>query len=119
MGFPGVVRGLPSALLPASSWGLEAGLPHRADAWRRVPSLQQRAHVLPPLSPGPEPQANLGDLPSLPALVGQVLLMADFNKDSRVSLAEARSLWALLQRNEFLLLLSLQGRVPGAPREAR
>ncbi|XP_008824687.1 divergent protein kinase domain 1B, partial [Nannospalax galili] len=49
-----------------------------------------------------------GDLPSLPALVGQILLMADFNKDSRVSLAEAKSVWALLQRNEFLLLLSLQ-----------
>nr|XP_014336869.1 PREDICTED: LOW QUALITY PROTEIN: protein FAM69B [Bos mutus] len=60
-------------------------------------------------------KANLGDLPSLPALVGQVLLMADFNKDSRVSLAEARSLWALLQRNEFLLLLSLQGRGHAAP----
>ncbi|KAK1333985.1 hypothetical protein QTO34_004983 [Cnephaeus nilssonii] len=53
-------------------------------------------------------KANLGDLPSLPALVGQVLLLADFNKDSRVSLAEAKSVWALLQRNEFLLLLSLQ-----------
>ncbi|XP_046494025.1 divergent protein kinase domain 1B isoform X1 [Equus quagga] len=53
-------------------------------------------------------KANLGDLPSLPALVGQVLLMADFNQDSRVSLAEAKSMWALLQRNEFLLLLSLQ-----------
>nr|XP_048308708.1 divergent protein kinase domain 1B isoform X1 [Myodes glareolus] len=53
-------------------------------------------------------KANLGDLPSLPALVDQILLMADFNKDSRVSLAEAKSVWALLQRNEFLLLLSLQ-----------
>ncbi|XP_060009839.1 divergent protein kinase domain 1B isoform X1 [Lagenorhynchus albirostris] len=53
-------------------------------------------------------KANLGDLPSLPALAGQVLLMADFNKDHRVSLAEAKSVWALLQRNEFLLLLSLQ-----------
>ncbi|XP_014385191.1 PREDICTED: protein FAM69B [Myotis brandtii] len=53
-------------------------------------------------------KANLGDLPSLPALVGQVLLLADFNQDSRVSLAEAKSVWALLQRNEFLLLLSLQ-----------
>ncbi|XP_024907026.1 protein FAM69B [Pteropus alecto] len=53
-------------------------------------------------------KANLGDLPSLPALAGQVLLMADFNGDSRVSLAEARSVWALLQQHEFLLLLSLQ-----------
>uniref|UniRef100_G1RAD4 FAM69 N-terminal domain-containing protein n=1 Tax=Nomascus leucogenys TaxID=61853 RepID=G1RAD4_NOMLE len=60
------------------------------------------------LSFGPKRQANLGDLPSLPALVSQVLLMADFNKDNRVSLAEAKSVWALLQRNEFLLLLSLQ-----------
>ncbi|XP_036983688.1 divergent protein kinase domain 1B isoform X2 [Artibeus jamaicensis] len=54
-------------------------------------------------------KANLGDLPSLPALAGQVLLMADFNKDGRVSLAEAKSVWALLQQNEFLLLLSLGG----------
>lgn len=36
--------------------------------------------------------------------------MADFNKDSRVSLAEAKSVWALLQRHEVLLLLSLQGK---------
>ncbi|KAM9207403.1 divergent protein kinase domain 1B [Dugong dugon] len=55
-------------------------------------------------------KATLGDLPSLPALVGQVLAMADFNKDSRVSLAEAKSVWALLQRTEFLLLLALQGK---------
>ncbi|XP_062041329.1 divergent protein kinase domain 1B [Lepus europaeus] len=55
-------------------------------------------------------KATLGDLPSLPALVAQVLLMADFNKDSRVSLAEAKSVWALLQRHEILLLLSLQGK---------
>ncbi|ELV13160.1 Protein FAM69B [Tupaia chinensis] len=61
-----------------------------------------------PFSLGPQCQANLGDLPSLPALVGQVLLVADFNKDSRVSLAEAKSVWALLQHTEFLLLLSLQ-----------
>ncbi|XP_036162941.1 divergent protein kinase domain 1B isoform X3 [Myotis myotis] len=60
------------------------------------------------LSSVPSQQANLGDLPSLPALVGKVLLLADFNQDSRVSLAEAKSVWALLQRNEFLLLLSLQ-----------
>ncbi|XP_039714815.1 divergent protein kinase domain 1B isoform X1 [Pteropus medius] len=53
-------------------------------------------------------KANLGDLPSLPALAGQVLLMADVNRDGRVSLAEARSAWALLQQHEFLLLLSLQ-----------
>ncbi|XP_016008573.2 divergent protein kinase domain 1B [Rousettus aegyptiacus] len=53
-------------------------------------------------------KANLGDLPSLPALAGQVLLMADFDGDSRVSLAEARSVWALLQQHEVLLLLSLQ-----------
>ncbi|XP_037653239.1 divergent protein kinase domain 1B isoform X1 [Choloepus didactylus] len=52
-------------------------------------------------------KANLGDLPSLPALVGRVLLLADFNGDSRVSLAEAKSAWALVQRNEVLLLLSL------------
>ncbi|XP_053775135.1 divergent protein kinase domain 1B [Desmodus rotundus] len=55
-------------------------------------------------------KANLGDLPSLPSLASQVLLMADFDKDNRVSLAEAKSVWALLQRNEFLLLLSLRGK---------
>ncbi|XP_036272812.1 divergent protein kinase domain 1B isoform X1 [Pipistrellus kuhlii] len=53
-------------------------------------------------------KANLGDLPSLPALVGQVLALADVNKDGRVSLAEAKAAWALLQGNEFLLLLSLR-----------
>ncbi|KAG8518632.1 Divergent protein kinase domain 1B [Galemys pyrenaicus] len=53
-------------------------------------------------------KANLGDLPSLPTLVGRVLLLADFNGDSRLSLAEAKSVWALLQRNEVLLLLSLR-----------
>ncbi|XP_049752704.1 divergent protein kinase domain 1B isoform X2 [Elephas maximus indicus] len=62
------------------------------------------------LSSAPEQQATLGDLPSLPALVGQVLAMADFNQDSRVSLAEAKSAWALLQRTEVLLLLALQGK---------
>lgn len=46
----------------------------------------------------------------MPTLVGQVLVLADFNKDRRVSLAEAKSVWALLQRHEFLLLLSLQGK---------
>uniref|UniRef100_A0A8C5JVN1 FAM69 N-terminal domain-containing protein n=1 Tax=Jaculus jaculus TaxID=51337 RepID=A0A8C5JVN1_JACJA len=50
-------------------------------------------------------KTNLGYLPSLPALVDQILLMADINKDSSVSLAEAKTVWALLQ---FLLLLSLQ-----------
>lgn len=40
-------------------------------------------------------------------LVAQVLLLADFNHDSHVSLAEAKSVWALLQHNEFLLLLAL------------
>ncbi|XP_007945238.1 divergent protein kinase domain 1B [Orycteropus afer afer] len=53
-------------------------------------------------------KATLGDLPSLPELVGQVLAMADFNEDSRLSLAEAKSVWALLQRTEALLLLALQ-----------
>uniref|UniRef100_A0A8C9DAQ9 Divergent protein kinase domain 1B n=1 Tax=Panthera leo TaxID=9689 RepID=A0A8C9DAQ9_PANLE len=68
----------------------------------------RRNEGVPVAREGSQEVANLGDLPSLPALVGRVLLMADFNKDSRVSLAEAKSVWALLQRNEFLLLLSLQ-----------
>lgn len=52
-------------------------------------------------------KATLGDLPALPALVGRALLLADFNRDGRLSLAEAKSVWALLQRSEVLLLLSL------------
>lgn len=52
-------------------------------------------------------QSNLGDQPSLAALVSQIITMADVNRDGKVSLAEAKSIWALLQLNEFLLLLSL------------
>lgn len=74
----------------------------------RVLPTQKRWLRRPSPSSGPDRQANLGDLPSLPALAGQVLLMADVNRDGRVSLAEARSAWALLQQHEFLLLLSLQ-----------
>ncbi|XP_054646036.1 divergent protein kinase domain 1A-like isoform X1 [Dunckerocampus dactyliophorus] len=49
-------------------------------------------------------QANLGDLAT------QALTAADANKDGHISLAEARSSWALLQLNEFLLALALQDR---------
>ncbi|NWX89109.1 FA69B protein, partial [Nothoprocta pentlandii] len=52
-------------------------------------------------------KSNLGEQPSLAALVGQIIAMADVNRDGKVSLAEAKSIWALLQLNEFLLLLSL------------
>uniref|UniRef100_A0A8B9EVE3 Divergent protein kinase domain 1B n=1 Tax=Anser cygnoides TaxID=8845 RepID=A0A8B9EVE3_ANSCY len=52
-------------------------------------------------------KSNLGDQPSLAALVSQIITMADVNRDGKVSLAEAKSIWALLQLNEFLLLLSL------------
>ncbi|XP_074066824.1 divergent protein kinase domain 1B [Macrotis lagotis] len=52
-------------------------------------------------------KANLGDQPSLTGLVGQIITMADVNQDGKVSLAEAKSIWALLQFNEFLLMLSL------------
>ncbi|XP_077140905.1 divergent protein kinase domain 1B isoform X2 [Ranitomeya variabilis] len=52
-------------------------------------------------------KANLGDQTSLTTLVSQILTMADVNEDGKVSLAEAKSIWALLQLNEFLLMLSL------------
>uniref|UniRef100_A0A8C6ZPE0 Divergent protein kinase domain 1B n=1 Tax=Nothoprocta perdicaria TaxID=30464 RepID=A0A8C6ZPE0_NOTPE len=59
------------------------------------------------LSSSAAQQSNLGEQPSLAALVGQIIAMADVNRDGKVSLAEAKSIWALLQLNEFLLLLSL------------
>ncbi|XP_061636600.1 divergent protein kinase domain 1A-like [Phyllopteryx taeniolatus] len=51
-----------------------------------------------------EEQANLGEL-TLRALAA-----ADANKDGHISLAEARSAWALLQLDDFLLALALQER---------
>lgn len=53
-------------------------------------------------------QANLGEQSSLSALVDRVIVLADVNQDSKVSLAEAKSIWALLQINEFLLMVALQ-----------
>ncbi|KAM9324137.1 divergent protein kinase domain 1B [Gastrophryne carolinensis] len=52
-------------------------------------------------------KANLGDQTSLGILVGRILAMADVSGDGKVSLAEAKSIWALLQLNEFLLMVSL------------
>ncbi|CAL8277295.1 unnamed protein product [Merluccius merluccius] len=53
-------------------------------------------------------KSNLGDQPSLNTLVERVIALADVNRDGKVSLAEAKSAWALLQINEFLLMLALQ-----------
>lgn len=53
-------------------------------------------------------QANLGEQPSLNTLVDRVITLADVNQDGKVSLAEAKSIWALLQINEFLLMVALQ-----------
>lgn len=53
-------------------------------------------------------QANLGEQSSLSALVDRVITLADVNQDGKVSLAEAKSIWALLQINEFLLMVALQ-----------
>uniref|UniRef100_A0A8C4SWD0 Divergent protein kinase domain 1B n=1 Tax=Erpetoichthys calabaricus TaxID=27687 RepID=A0A8C4SWD0_ERPCA len=49
----------------------------------------------------------LGEQPSLGSLVARIIALADVNQDGKVSLAEAKSVWALLQVNEFLLLVSL------------
>lgn len=45
-------------------------------------------------------QSKLGEQANLAGLVGQILSVADGNKDGRVSLPEARSTWALLQMDE-------------------
>lgn len=53
---------------------------------------------------------KVGDQSNLQDLVSLVLGVADFNRDGETSLSEARSCWALLQLNDFLLTLVLQGR---------
>uniref|UniRef100_A0A667XI53 Divergent protein kinase domain 1A n=1 Tax=Myripristis murdjan TaxID=586833 RepID=A0A667XI53_9TELE len=58
----------------------------------------------------PNSQAKVGDQANLPDLATVVLSIADANKDGHISLPEARSMWALLQLNEFLLALVLQDR---------
>uniref|UniRef100_A0A665WH30 FAM69 N-terminal domain-containing protein n=1 Tax=Echeneis naucrates TaxID=173247 RepID=A0A665WH30_ECHNA len=55
-------------------------------------------------------KAKVGDQANLANLATQVLSIADANKDGHISLPEARSTWALLQLNEFLLALVLQDR---------
>uniref|UniRef100_A0A7N8YPK7 Divergent protein kinase domain 1Ab n=1 Tax=Mastacembelus armatus TaxID=205130 RepID=A0A7N8YPK7_9TELE len=55
-------------------------------------------------------KAKVGDQANLAELAIQVLSIADANKDGHISLPEARSTWALLQLNEFLLALVLQDR---------
>ncbi|XP_030625405.1 divergent protein kinase domain 1B [Chanos chanos] len=53
-------------------------------------------------------KANLGEQSSLSALVNRVITLADVNRDGKVSLSEAKSVWALLRINEFLLMMALQ-----------
>lgn len=53
-------------------------------------------------------QEKLGEQLSLGSLVLRVISLADVNADGKVSLAEAKSVWALLQINEFVLTLVLQ-----------
>ncbi|XP_067108865.1 divergent protein kinase domain 1A [Osmerus mordax] len=55
-------------------------------------------------------KSKLGEQANLASLVSHILLVADGNKDGRVSLPEARSAWALLQMDEVLLGLLLQER---------
>uniref|UniRef100_A0A9L0IM05 Divergent protein kinase domain 1A n=1 Tax=Equus asinus TaxID=9793 RepID=A0A9L0IM05_EQUAS len=52
--------------------------------------------------------AKLGDQGNLSELVNLILTVADGDKDGQVSLGEAKSAWALLQLNEFLLMVILQ-----------
>ncbi|XP_065265922.1 divergent protein kinase domain 1A isoform X2 [Emys orbicularis] len=60
------------------------------------------------LSTKPNNQRKLGEQGNLSELVNLILSVADGNKDGRVSLPEAKSAWALLQLNEFLLMVILQ-----------
>ncbi|XP_077594181.1 divergent protein kinase domain 1B isoform X1 [Stigmatopora nigra] len=53
-------------------------------------------------------KANFGEQPSLSALADRLISLADVNQDSKLSLAEAKSIWALLHVNEFLLMVALQ-----------
>ncbi|KAE8610609.1 hypothetical protein XENTR_v10012180 [Xenopus tropicalis] len=53
-------------------------------------------------------KTKLGDQGNLQDLVNLILKAADSNKDGHVSLPEAKSAWALLQLNEFLLMVILQ-----------
>ncbi|NXC98152.1 FA69A protein, partial [Certhia brachydactyla] len=53
-------------------------------------------------------KAKLGEQGNLSELVNLILSFADGNKDGRVSLPEAKSAWALLQLEEFLLMVILQ-----------
>ncbi|XP_057712844.1 divergent protein kinase domain 1A isoform X1 [Corythoichthys intestinalis] len=55
-------------------------------------------------------KSKLGDQANLGSLVSVILSVADGNKDGKVSLPEARSMWALLQIDEVLLGLLLQER---------
>ncbi|KAG7319998.1 hypothetical protein KOW79_017141 [Hemibagrus wyckioides] len=55
-------------------------------------------------------KAKVGEQADLTTLVSLVLSFADADNDGRVSLAEARSAWALLQLDEVLLSVVLQGR---------
>lgn len=56
-------------------------------------------------------KAKVGDdQANIAALANNVLSIADANRDGHISLPEARSTWALLQLNEFLLTLVLQDR---------
>ncbi|XP_026885650.2 divergent protein kinase domain 1A [Electrophorus electricus] len=55
-------------------------------------------------------KAKVGEQANLAGLVTLILSFADSNRDGHVSLAEAKSAWALLQLNEVLLAVVLQGR---------
>ncbi|KAJ6653317.1 hypothetical protein lerEdw1_009346 [Lerista edwardsae] len=52
-------------------------------------------------------KSNLGEQASLAHLVNRIIAMADVSRDGKLSLAEAKSVWALLQLNDFLLTLAL------------
>ncbi|KAG7238159.1 hypothetical protein CRUP_019200, partial [Coryphaenoides rupestris] len=59
---------------------------------------------------------KLGDQANLPALADAMLSVADSNKDGRIALAEARSVWALLQLDHFLLAAVVLQEREHAPR---
>uniref|UniRef100_UPI00358FA584 divergent protein kinase domain 1B-like isoform X2 n=1 Tax=Myxine glutinosa TaxID=7769 RepID=UPI00358FA584 len=54
-------------------------------------------------------KSRLGEVTNLQDLAQRHLSLADADRDGQVSLAEAKSLWALAHRDDFLLLVALRG----------
>uniref|UniRef100_A0AAQ4S4N7 Divergent protein kinase domain 1Aa n=1 Tax=Gasterosteus aculeatus aculeatus TaxID=481459 RepID=A0AAQ4S4N7_GASAC len=106
---------LPNNQVYTGSWGDHDGILGEEPEPRRESPRVRQAHQRHIVEKFREMVFNhlkskLGEQANLAGLVGQILSVADGNKDGRVSLPEARSTWALLQMDEVLLGLLLQDR---------